>query len=326
MRDECKHLIDEMLRFEVSGIPAHQAVIGSKGSGKTLTLRYLQKLLKEQTHMQVLYANCREHNTSFKVFAHLLDTPARGNSLSELYQRFCRTYTGKTIVLLDEVDLMSPKDKRQDILYFLSRSDRPYLVIMLSNNHRVIKGLDASTRSSLQPVTVYFRNYDATQIHTILRTRAQYGLYQWEDGCLAQIAALTAKRTNGDARVAIKTLYYFVTEKERDIQDCFEKAREDIIIDLINDLSDMALMILYAAAGNASDLARDIYQGYCRLCQEQNEKPFSYMYFYSNLSYLQSVGLVALISTKVGRTYANRVALTFEEPILKPIYRLRFGN
>ena len=175
------------LRFEISSIPAHQAVIGSKGSGKTLTLRYLQKLLAEQTQMQVLYANCREHNTSFKVFAHLLDVHARGSSLSELYQRFCRTYTGKTIVLLDEVDLMSPKDKRRDILYFLSRSERPYLLVMLSNNHRVVKGLDASTRSSLQPVTVYFRNYDATQIYKILEDRARQGLFEWEAGHLSQM-------------------------------------------------------------------------------------------------------------------------------------------
>jgi hypothetical protein len=50
------------------------------------------------------------------------------------------------------------------------------------------------------------------------------------------------------------------------------------------------------------------------------------MYFYSNLSYLQSMGLVALIATKVGRTYANRVMLTFEEPVLEPIYKLRFGS
>ena len=45
MREESKQLIREMLRFEMSGIATHQAVIGSKGSGKTLTLKYLQKEL-----------------------------------------------------------------------------------------------------------------------------------------------------------------------------------------------------------------------------------------------------------------------------------------
>jgi hypothetical protein len=53
-------------------------------------------------------------------------------------------------------------------------------------------------------------------------------------------------------------------------------------------------------------------------------KPFSYSYFYANLSYLQSVGLLALISTKVDRAYANKVMLTFDKSFAKQIYRLRF--
>ena len=36
VRDECKELIDEMLRFDLSSIGTHMAVIGSRGSGKTL--------------------------------------------------------------------------------------------------------------------------------------------------------------------------------------------------------------------------------------------------------------------------------------------------
>ena len=43
IRQETEHLIDEMVRFELSGIPTHQAIIGSKGCGKTVTLKYLQK-------------------------------------------------------------------------------------------------------------------------------------------------------------------------------------------------------------------------------------------------------------------------------------------
>lgn len=326
MREECKHLIDEMLRFEMTGIPTNQAIIGTKGSGKTLTLKYLQNLMNAETQLSVVYANCREHNTSFKIFAHLLDVQARGASLTEMYKKFCQRYCGKTIVLLDEIDLMSRKDRKREILYFLSRSKNPYLVIMLSNNYRVLRELDASTKSSLQPVTVYFKNYDASQLRDILHERAKHGLHKRNNSSLAQIAAMTTKKTNGDARVAIKTLYYTVTETKTDIEACFEKAREDIIIDMINDLSDPTLMILHAVTSTRSDFAKEIYTRYCQVSLCQNERPFSYMYFYSNLSYLQSMGLVALIATKVGRTYANRVMLTFDEPILEPIYRLRLAR
>ena len=326
MREESKHLINEMLKFELSGIPSNQAVIGSKGSGKTLILKYLQRLMGQQTDLKVLYANCREHNTSFKIFAHFLEVQARGASLSELYTKFCNVFTGKTVVVLDEVDLMSPKDRRKDILYFLSRSENPYMVIMLSNNFRLLKDLDAPTRSSLQPMNVYFKNYDAEQMNLILQNRAQQGLANWDKASLSRIAALTTKKTNGDARVAIKTLYYSVTEGHADIEACFDKARKNIIVDMINDLSDPTLMILQAVGTSRSGYAKDIYKKYTAISLSHNDRPFSYVHFYSNLSYLQSMGLVALLATKINRAYTNRVMLTFDEPILEPIFKMRFGQ
>jgi hypothetical protein len=48
------------------------------------------------------------------------------------------------------------------------------------------------------------------------------------------------------------------------------------------------------------------------------------MHFYSNLSYLQSLGLLVLISTKVHRTYANRIQLTFDPTILTTVWSMRF--
>lgn len=325
MREESKRLIKEMLRFEMSGIATHQAVIGSKGSGKTLTLKYLQKVMAEHTKLNIIYVNCREHNTSFKIFAYFLGIEARGASLSELYGRFCKEFPGKTVVLLDEIDLMSPKDKRRDILYFLSRSENPYMVIMLSNNYRILNEIDPSTRSSLQPMPVYFKNYDAGQLQEILWNRAKAGLHSWHEPHLSEIAALSTKRTNSDARVAIKTLFYSITEPSDSIEVSFENARQDIITEMINNLSAPVLMILNAVAASNSDFARDIYKRYSAISARQNEKPFSYVHYYSHLSYLQSMGLVALISTKVGITYANRVVLTFSESILEPICKARFS-
>ena len=127
-----------------------------------------------------------------------------------------------------------------------------------------------------------------------------------------------------DARVAIKTLFYRVMAPEKSIEQCFEEARRDLILDVINDLSDANLIILGAAATGKSNLARDIYQRYCRYGHDHGIKPFSYVYFYANLGYLQSVGLLALIATKVERAYANRVLLTFDKSIAEQICRLRF--
>jgi len=111
MRDECKPLVDAMLRFDLTGIPTHLAVIGSRGSGKTLTLKFLQRIVPQQTGLSVVYANCRHHNTSFKILAHLLNLEARGASLAELFDRFSASSQNRRIVVLDEIDLMSFKDR-----------------------------------------------------------------------------------------------------------------------------------------------------------------------------------------------------------------------
>jgi len=126
----------------------------------------------------------------------------------------------RTVLIMDEVDLMSPKDKNREILYFLSRSEQPYMVIMLSNTPQVIKQLDAATLSSLQPFRLYFRNYDAQQLGEILLGRANKGLHGWDDSHIAQIAALTTQRTNSDARVAIKTLFYKTIEPGDSVEAC----------------------------------------------------------------------------------------------------------
>ena len=325
LREECQTLIDILLRFEVSGIPTHMAIIGSRGSGKTLSLKFLAELLRQKTKLALRYVNCREHNTSFKVLAHLLGVQARGASLTELFERFHGESGDRTILILDEVDLMSQKDRRREILYLLSRSDKPFMVIMLSNNPHVVNQLDAATRSSLQPQIMHFRNYNAEQMLAILSDRAQRGLYQWEEPLLAEIAALTVKNTNADTRIAIKTLFYCMTEAKHDVGECFERARRDIVVDLVNDLSEANLTILCAAAQCRTDFAKEIYAGYCGLSQKRREKPFSYVYFYSNLSYLQSVGLIALTSVKIERTYTNRVVLTFDPSILEPVWRARMS-
>jgi len=325
MREECRELVDAMLRFEASGIPTNLAIIGSRGSGKTLTLKYLQRIVPAQTKLDILYANCRRHNTSYKIFSHLLGKRSAGRSLAQLHDEFLRQFTRKTVVLLDEAELFSPKDRQREILYMLSRSKRPYMIIMLSNSPQVLKQLDAATRSSLQPMPLHFKNYNADQIQTILADRARQGLHTWDEGRLAQIAALTVRLTNADARVAIKTLFYSVTHRDEDIEECFGRARRDIVVDMISDLSDGNLVILWAAACGQSPLVKDIYQRYCLFSQKQGDKPFSYVHFYSNLSYLQSMGLIALASTKVGRTYTNRVLLTFDPGTVISLCKLRFS-
>jgi hypothetical protein len=71
-----------------------------------------------------------------------------------------------------------------------------------------------------------------------------------------QSTALTTRKSNSDTRVAIKTLFYSVTKDSKDIEECFEKARKDIVFDMVHNLSDENLMILLATATSKSDFAK----------------------------------------------------------------------
>lgn len=323
MRKEVKPVINALLRYQHSGIANNTLILGSRGCGKSVLAKYLLNIMKDD--LNFVYVNCRHHNTSFKIMAHILGIKPRGNSLDELWLWFCSENKQKTVFVLDEIDLLNDKDKRSDILYFISRSQNNYMTILLSNNPKYINCLDESILSSLQPEIIHFSGYNAIEMTQILDDRANAGLTLPPGDVIDKIAAMTVKNTNSDVRVAIKTLYLWAIEPEEDLNDHFEKARRDIMYDVVKDLNDKNLLILRAAGDKISGFVKDIYQTYKKISIRYNEEPFSYVHFYANLSYLQSLGLIVLISTKVNRTYANRIQLTFDPVILDTVFDFRFG-
>lgn len=324
IRDETKQIIDAFLKYEKTIVPVNQVIFGSRGSGKTLMIKYLQQIFDEDSELNILYANVRYYSTSFKILAHLLHVSSRGLSLSELYNRFREKYDNKTIIILDEVHLWSPKERQRELLYFLSRDKRNYMIIMLSNDPRFLHEIDQSVKSTLQPELIHFRNYDANEIMKILDERSITGLKKIEVGINSKIAAYTAKEANSDVRVAIKTLFYWVTQGGDSIEKCFENARRDIYVDLIADLSDTNLLILKSACQIPEKFAKKVHLNYIELAKNNNEQPCSYVHFYNQLSYLQSLGLIILISTKVNKTYANRLTILCSEKIVHQVFKIRY--
>jgi Cdc6-like AAA superfamily ATPase len=325
MREEAKPIIDALLRYQQTGIANNVLVLGSRGCGKSVIAKYLMKILSQQDGLDFAYVNCRQHNTSFKILAHLLNVRPRGCSLDELWSRFTDSRREKTVFVLDEVDLMSEKDKNKDILYLISRSTNNYMAVLLSNNPKFLNPLDESIKSTLQPEIIHFRNYSAPEIEKILTERARAGLRLLPEHVVGEIAAMAAKNTNSDVRVAIKTLYLWALEPDVPLSEHFEKARRDITFDVVRDLNDKNLLILKAAISVSEAFVKDVYQAYKRVSVQFNEEPFSYVHFYSNLSYLQSLGLILLVSTKIGRAYTNRIQLAFDPEVLTTIWNARFS-
>jgi len=323
-RAEAKKIIQSLIRYEKTGIPSNQVIFGSRGCGKTLTIKYLTKILEEDTSLRVIYANVRYYSTSFKILAHFLKSSSRGNSMSELYERFKAAYPSKTIIILDEVHLWAPKEKQRELLYLLSRDAANYLIIMLSNDPRFLSDIDQSVKSTLQPELVHFQNYDAIEMTTILSERAKLGLTANASLVCSQISAITVREANADVRVGIKALYYWATHGMRDTSKCFENARKDIYADLVSDLSDTNVLIMRAACLVKDKFAKKIFRTYSEISSRVDLNPCSYVHFYNQLSYLQSLGLILMLSTKVNRTYANRISLLCNPEIIVQVYRQRF--
>ena len=97
MREEVKPLIDSLLRYHQTGIANNAIILGARGCGKSLSAKYLMHALAQQTDLNFIYVNCRQHNTSFKIIAHILNVRPRGVSLDELWQRFELGNKGKTV-------------------------------------------------------------------------------------------------------------------------------------------------------------------------------------------------------------------------------------
>lgn len=324
-RPEMDKIATAVLKYEKSHIPTHIFGFGSRGCGKTVTMRYLQRLFDESgMNVRLLFVNVREHNTSFKMFAHLLGVTPRGVSLSELFSRFKSQYSSPTVLILDEIDFISDKDKNKEILYLLSRCAENYMLILLANNPKFVSEIDTRTRSSLNPNPLHFKNYDAIQMLRILSQRAKEGLKSHSPALMKEISALAVKHTNSDVRIALKTVFYMATEKGNDLQECFSNAQRDLAADLICDLNYNNLLVLKAASRTESGLVKEIYETYSRICAMKSERPFSYAYFYNNLSYLQSLGLILLSSTKIGRAYTNRISLLFHPILLQSVYETKF--
>lgn len=324
IRPEVKRIVDCLVRYQQSGIPRHLVIVGPRGCGKTLTFRYLEKTFAEKLKLPFFGVNCRIHNSSFKALAALLKTKPRGYAYSELCERFEQDIPSPAVIVLDESDMLGEKDLRRDILYFLSRSPKRYSVVLLSNNHRYLKQLDESTRSSLQPEVISFRSYSAQEILDILKDRADTGLKAVESGLIEEIAAMTAKNTNGDVRVAIKALLYCATKEAATVAECFSKAREDVIKDILANTNEKALLILKASLEEPSKLVKSVFQHYIALSRNHGEDPYGYTQFYSTLGYLASLGLVLLVSAKVDRVFTNRIEPLISAEELYAVFSQRF--
>ncbi|ADV64321.1 Cdc6/Cdc18 family protein [Desulfurococcus mucosus] len=222
--NEIKKLAEHLL-VSAQGIrPSNVLIYGLTGTGKTVVAKYVVGKLKEKasmlsTRLDYAYVNTRKLDTTYRVIASIaqsigLRIPHTGLAVSEVYRRYINaleSWGGLHIVVLDEVDYYV-KREGDDLIYKLVRANeeltRAKIVLVgITNDINFVENLDPRVRSSMGEVEMVFPPYNAEQLYTILRQRAELAFNPGviDDGVISYCAALAA-REHGDARRALDLL------------------------------------------------------------------------------------------------------------------------
>jgi cell division control protein 6 len=314
IRKEMEEIAKHIGTYLALGVPSHLIVYGSRGSGKTVSILTLMDSFKRLENAQYFYINVRDLPTSYKIYQKIAEVGKIGFSMSDLRREALKRLGDRTLLVLDEVDFLND----DDVLYHVSRSTKASMILMTQKVYWY-KGIDESIKSSLQPIPIIFQDYNAEEMYSILRMRAEEGLHTWDDKVLRYLAALVVHNYNSDARIGIRALYRIATEKEEWNEEKIGKLLEEVLSeveeDTIRRLNYKELIVLQALVNN-NDTAQ-AYSFANNLFKQQIGQTISKPYFFRIINHLQNLGLISLVRKKVGRTYTYEAQILISKPLKK---------
>jgi Cdc6-like AAA superfamily ATPase len=319
VRDELKKIDLSVKKFIKFGKQENLFIYGSAGSGKTASIKLLDKESKKKNlDVRFHYVSGRESYTEYKVLTRLygkvIDPNILINKLSE-------KLTGKNVIVIDEADRIESQDL-SNLCFLFSRwgeavsvpEDSYVSLILITNNYNLLKMLQAtphdSVISSLQPEQVFYRPYSKKELFEILRLRAEEGLIDgsWDDEILYAIAERCECEHRGDARYAILTLEKIAVDcefkgKKRitndvDLDEIFDYAITKLDSRTVRNLDNQSVAILYSILMCREKTVEDIYIKYLDVCNDISLKPLKKRRIYSYMQMLQGLGLISLYKLK----------------------------
>ena len=355
-REEQKKQIANILTPTLRGDkPSNIFIYGKTGTGKTLTTRYTtQKLTeaaeKERCSLKVVYVNCklkRSTDTEYRLIAQLArelgkDVPPTGLPTEEVYRVFLKVLNAQRmnyVFVLDEIDQIVSKTG-DNVLYNLTRINEEHTqsqisVIGISNDIMFVDTLDPRVRSSLSEEEVIFPPYNAPQIQSILRQRAETAFNKdvLEQGVIEKCAAYAA-RDHGDARRALELLRVAGEVADRKnskkvmiehIDEAEYKIDKDRVIDIISTQPKQYQIVLYSIIylhpGRSSGIfTGEVYELYKSICKKSNVSVLTQRRVSDIISEFDMLGIVnakVISKGRYGRT--REISLEIPEATLSKI-------
>ena len=283
------------LRPVINGAPPKNIFLyGQAGVGKTISSDLVLEQLQADANtyddisVERVYLNCKDLTTSYQVAANLVNTFRRddpdqstisttGYPESMVYEMLWEHLNDldatHALVVLDEIDSVGTDD---GILYQLPRAstsghvDDTYIgVIGICNNFTFRDNLSSRVKDTLCEEEIHYKPYDAPQLQTILRHRAEKA---FKDDVLADdvipLAAAFGAQESGSARQALKLLYKAgdlarqderPTVTEAHLRDAREIIARDRVRDELNSLprqGKITLAAVYTLAGRGETPAK----------------------------------------------------------------------
>lgn len=196
-------------------------VHGAPGIGKTAAAKAVLRELEEKSEeINVIYVNCWQANTTYKVFLELCDQlgykfTQNKNSTELLKTLASMVNKSAAVIVFDEID----KAEEFDFLYSLVEELFKKSIILITNYKSWLIELDERIKSRLTPEPIEFRQYNEKETREILGQRQEYAFVPgvWSEEAFDLVARRAA------AAKDIRTGLYLMRQSALKAEDAASK-------------------------------------------------------------------------------------------------------
>ena len=315
--------------------PSNVLIFGKTGTGKTATVKYLQKEVekaKKWSRVDYLYMNCEVTDTQYSVLQNLGNRfiedfderiPFTGWSTERVYNILREKLDEErrvVVVVLDEIDKLIYKSG-DDVLYHLTQINEDLKkakvsILGISNDLKFTEFLDPRVKSRLSDEKMVFPPYNAEELKDILSQRADLA---FDDGVIDEsvtsLCAALAAQEHGDARRALDLLRVAAEIAERNNEDKItdehvlrakNQLELDCVIEAVKSLPTQSKLILLGIIMNEEMGATrmttgDVYNMYKQLCRRTGMSVLTQRRITDLISELDMLGLVSARVKSFGR-------------------------